>query len=114
MRLLAANQDDNGVGYDQVLRSGLLEVTLESLTNNRKDPSLLRWSCRMYAIFAVELELHHIETLIKHSLSLIDVVAVGRYSSEGAAREWSTVVDISIPLSSFKLVSLSLSRISSI
>ena len=34
-------------------------------------------------------------------------------SSEGAAREWSTVVDISIPLPSFKLVSLSSPRISS-
>ena len=34
----------------------------------------------------------------------------GKYSSEGAAREWSTVVDISIPPSSFKPVSLSLSR----
>ena len=34
----------------------------------------------------------------------------GKYSSEGAAREWSTVVDISIPPPSFKSVSLSLSR----
>ena len=34
----------------------------------------------------------------------------GKYSSEGAAREWSTVVDISIPPPSFKPVSLSLSR----
>ena len=38
----------------------------------------------------------------------------GKYLSEGAAREWSTVVDISIPPPSFKPVSLSLSRISSI
>jgi len=37
-----------------------------------------------------------------------------KYSSEGAAREWSTVVDIFIPLPSFKPVSLYLSRISSI
>ena len=34
----------------------------------------------------------------------------GKYSSEGAAREWSTVVDISIPPTSFKPISLSLSR----
>ena len=34
----------------------------------------------------------------------------GKYSSEGAAREWSTVVDISIPPPSFKPVSLYLSR----
>ena len=34
--------------------------------------------------------------------------------SEGAAREWSTVVKISIPPPSFKPVPLSLSRISSI
>ena len=34
----------------------------------------------------------------------------GEYLSEGAAREWSTVVDISIPPPSFKPVSLSLSR----
>ena len=37
----------------------------------------------------------------------------GKYSSEGAAREWSTVVDISIPPLSFKHILLSLSRISS-
>ena len=37
--------------------------------------------------------------------------AVG-IQSEGAAREWSTVVDISITPSSFKLVSLALSRFS--
>ena len=30
----------------------------------------------------------------------------GKYSSEGAAREWSTVVDISIPPPSFQPVSL--------
>ena len=36
---------------------------------------------------------------------LIAVNAEGKYSSEGAAREWSTVVDISIPPLSFKLVS---------
>ena len=34
----------------------------------------------------------------------------GKYSSEGAAREWSTVVDISIIPPSFKPVSWSLSR----
>ena len=34
----------------------------------------------------------------------------GKYSSEGAAREWSTVVDISITPLSFKLVPLSLPR----
>jgi len=34
----------------------------------------------------------------------------GKYSSERAAREWSTVVDISIKPSSFKLVSLSSPR----
>ena len=34
----------------------------------------------------------------------------GKYLNEGAAHEWSTVVDISIPPHSFKLVSLSLSR----
>ena len=34
----------------------------------------------------------------------------GKYSSEGAAREWSTVVDISIHPPSFKPVSLSFSR----
>ena len=41
---------------------------------------------------------------------------VSKYKSEGAAREWSTVVvvDISIPPPSFKPVSWSLSRISSI
>ena len=33
--------------------------------------------------------------------------------SEGAAREWSTVVDISIPLASFKPIALFLSRSSS-
>ena len=33
-----------------------------------------------------------------------------KYSSEGAAREWSTVVDISVPLPSYKPVSLYLSR----
>ena len=37
-------------------------------------------------------------------------VYTGEYLSEGAAREWSTVVDISIPLPSFKLVPFSLSR----
>ena len=35
---------------------------------------------------------------------------MGKYSSEGAAREWSTVVDISIPPPSFQPVSLSLPR----
>ena len=35
---------------------------------------------------------------------------MGKYLSEGAAREWSTVVDISIPPPSFKLVSLSSPR----
>ena len=35
---------------------------------------------------------------------------LGKYSSERAAREWSTVVDISIPPPSFKLVSLSSPR----
>ena len=34
----------------------------------------------------------------------------GEYLSEGAAREWSTVVDISVPPPSFKPVSLYLSR----
>ena len=34
----------------------------------------------------------------------------GKYSSEGAAREWSTVVDISIPPLTFKLVPLSSPR----
>ena len=34
----------------------------------------------------------------------------GKYSSEGAAREWSTVVSIFITLPSFKPISLSLSR----
>ena len=37
-------------------------------------------------------------------------INIGKYSSEGAAREWSTVVDISIPPPSFKPVSWSLSR----
>ena len=37
-------------------------------------------------------------------------IATGKYLSEGAAREWSTVVDISIPSPSFKPVSLSFSR----
>jgi phosphoenolpyruvate synthase/pyruvate phosphate dikinase len=35
------------------------------------------------------------------------VGSIGKYLSEGAAREWSTVVDISIPPPSFKPVSLS-------
>ena len=35
---------------------------------------------------------------------------MGKYSSEGAAREWSTVVDISMTPPSFKLVPLSLPR----
>ena len=39
-----------------------------------------------------------------------DVAVPGEYSSEGAAREWSTVVEIYIPLPSIKPVSLSLSR----
>ena len=42
-----------------------------------------------------------------HAWHLIDA---GKYSSERAAREWSTVVDISITPPSFKPVSLSLSR----
>ena len=40
----------------------------------------------------------------------VSVPLLGKYLSEGAAREWSTVVDISIPPSSFKLVSLSSPR----
>ena len=35
---------------------------------------------------------------------------ISEYLSEGAAREWSNVVDISIPPPSFKPVSLPLSR----
>ena len=46
--------------------------------------------------------------------SLTGVREIGEYLSEGAAREWSTVVKIFIPPPSFKLVLLSLSRISSI
>ena len=80
LRLIAANQDDDGVGYEQVLRSDLLEVTLESLTNNRKDPSLLRWSCRMYTVFANEIDAVIIDLVVKHALSLIDVVAVAQWA----------------------------------
>ena len=50
------------------------------------------------------------------SSKFISPLLTGEYLSEGAAREWSTVVDISIsiPSPSFKPVSLSLSRISSL
>ena len=40
----------------------------------------------------------------------VDRGVTGKYSSEGAAREWSTVVDISIPPPSFKPDLLSLAR----
>jgi hypothetical protein len=40
----------------------------------------------------------------------VHLVKEGKYSSEGAAREWSTVVDVSIPPLSFKSVSLFLPR----
>ena len=42
----------------------------------------------------------------KDCFNLLD----GKYSNEGAAREWSTVVDISIPPPSYRHVSLSLSQ----
>ena len=48
-----------------------------------------------------------------HYTFLLDVGLghiLGEYLSEGAAREWSTVVDISIPPPLVKHVSLSLSR----
>ena len=50
------------------------------------------------------------------SSKFISPLLTGEYLSEGAAREWSTVVDISIsiPSPSFKPVALSLSRISSL
>ena len=35
----------------------------------------------------------------------LHLLCMGKYLSEGAAREWSTVVDISIPPPSFKPVS---------
>ena len=50
---------------------------------------------------------------VQHAITKSDEtqrVANGEYSSEGAAREWNTVVDISIPPPSYKPVSLSLSR----
>ena len=46
----------------------------------------------------------------RNQKELRKIVITGKYLSEGAAREWSTVVDISIPPPSFKPVSLSLSR----
>jgi len=46
--------------------------------------------------------------LADHGAEVIKIE--GKYSSERAAREWSTVVDISISPLSFKPVSLSLSR----
>ena len=45
-----------------------------------------------------------------NSWSLRPMAVSGEYLSEGAAREWSTVVSISIHPPSFKPVSLSLSR----
>jgi len=45
-----------------------------------------------------------------NSWSLRPMAVSGKYLSEGAAREWSTVVSISIHPPSFKPVSLSLSR----
>ena len=56
-----------------------------------------------------EKEAHQVEVRIarRSSLSLSDP---GKYSSERAAREWSTVVDISIHPPSFKLVPLSSPR----
>ena len=44
------------------------------------------------------------------SSKFISPLLTGEYLSEGAAREWSTVVKICIPPPSFKLVSLFLSR----
>ena len=46
------------------------------------------------------------------NLGATESIITGKYSSEGAAREWSTVVNISIKPPSFKPVSLSLSRFS--
>ena len=51
-----------------------------------------------------------ITTKIKNTKDVHGLSKAGEYLSEGAAREWSTVDDISIPLPSFKPVSLSLSR----
>ena len=50
---------------------------------------------------------HPLSGILIGKMSKIDL---REYSSEGAAREWSTVVDISIHPSSFKPVSWSLSR----
>ena len=48
--------------------------------------------------------------ILKKTMNNTNIELTGKYSSEGAAREWSTVVDISIPPPSFKLVSLSSPR----
>ena len=60
--------------------------------------------------FVDDINLPYIEDYgTQNSLSLMRQ-SQGKYSSEGAAREWSTVVKISIPPPSFKSVPLSLSR----
>ena len=54
------------------------------------------------------------ELMMEYSLPFVEkgrnYTLYGKYLSEGAAREWSTVVDISMTTPSFKPVSLSLSR----
>ena len=80
LRLIAANKDDNGIGYNEVLNTNVLNIMIDSLTNNNKDPSLLRWSCRMYSVYWNVIDINMLEIIIKHSLQLIDVVAVAQWS----------------------------------
>ena len=80
LRLIAANTEDEGMGYQEVYNANVLEITLDSLTNNHKDPSLLRWSCRMFSIYWNVLTHLMLEKIVQHSRVLIDIVAVAQWS----------------------------------
>ena len=86
------------------LSQKLLKLRLE-----KQFPKIMRWMLRIVVPEDEKTDLLFIG-IRDFNVETLD----GKYSSEGAAREWSTVVDIYIPPSSIKPVSLFLSRISSI
>ena len=67
----------------------------------------IAWSFAQAFVADDELTSQGDSDFMKYGVSLAALVSV---QSEGAAREWSTVVKISIPPPSFKPVPLSLSR----
>ena len=98
---LAGNSNGQSSNGTNGTGGGMMVVSPERVRYNLKTLKQLHRVHKLFASCSSELRVQCLTVCLN---------MIGKYFSEGAARERSTVVDISIPLPSFKLISLSFSR----